>query len=83
MRPTPIITGLQLAALPVVFLGLLMAPSAHFSITHPALSWTLAIFPAILPAAFILLHLFVAVVQAFVFTILPAVYIGLATSHDH
>ncbi|MBZ5695091.1 MAG: F0F1 ATP synthase subunit A [Acidobacteriia bacterium] len=67
----------------VVFLGLLMAPSAHFSVTHPALSWVLAVFPAVFPAVFILLHAFVAVVQAFVFTILPAVYIGLATSHDH
>lgn len=67
----------------VVFLGLLIAPSAHFSVTHPVLSWALAVFPAIFPAAFIVLHAFVAVVQAFVFTILPAVYIGLATSHDH
>ena len=67
----------------VVFLGLLMAPSAHFSVTHPVLSWVLAVFPAVFPAVFILLHAFVAVVQAFVFTILPAVYIGLATSHDH
>ena len=67
----------------VVFLGLLMAPSAHFSVTYPVLSWTLAIFPVFFPALFILLHAFVAVVQAFVFTILPAVYIGLATSHDH
>jgi len=67
----------------VVFLGLLMAPSAHFSVTHPVLSWVLAVFPVFFPAVFILLHAFVAVVQAFVFTILPAVYIGLATSHDH
>jgi len=67
----------------VVFLGLLMAPGQHFAVTHPALSWVLAVFPALLPVAFILLHAFVAVVQAFVFTILPAVYIGMATSHDH
>ncbi len=67
----------------VVFFGLLMAPSAHFSVTHPVLSWVLAVFPAIFPVVFILLHVFVAVVQAFVFTILPAVYIGLATSHEH
>jgi len=67
----------------VVFLGLLMAPSTHFSVSFPALSWALAIFPATVPAVFIFLHAFVAVVQAFVFTILPAVYIGLATSHEH
>jgi len=29
------------------------------------------------------LHLFVAIVQAFVFTILPALYIGMATSEEH
>jgi F-type H+-transporting ATPase subunit a len=67
----------------VVFLGLLMQPGQHFAITHPVLSWTLAIFPALVPVLFIALHAFVAIVQAFIFTVLPAVYIGLATSHDH
>jgi F-type H+-transporting ATPase subunit a len=67
----------------VVFLGLLLAPGQHFAVTHPALSWAFAIFPALIPPLFILLHAFVAIVQAFVFTILPAVYIGMATSHDH
>ncbi len=67
----------------VVFLGLLMAPAQHFSVTNPVLSYGLAIFPILIPPLFILLHAFVAVVQAFIFTILPAVYIGLATSHDH
>src|ERR1700722_1346157 len=67
----------------VVFLGLLMAPGLHFGQSHPALSIFLGIFPAVVPALFILLHAFVAVVQAFVFTILPAVYIGMATSHEH
>jgi F-type H+-transporting ATPase subunit a len=67
----------------VVFLGLLMAPGQHFAVTNPALGWVLAVFPILIPPAFILLHAFVAIVQAFIFTILPAVYIGLATSHDH
>ena len=67
----------------VVFLGLLMAPVQHFSVTQPVLGYALAIFPILIPPLFILLHAFVAVVQAFIFTILPAVYIGLATSHDH
>src|ERR1700722_19079870 len=67
----------------VVFLGLLMAPAQHFAVTNPALEWVLAVFPILIPPAFILLHAFVAIVQAFIFTILPAVYIGLATSHDH
>jgi F-type H+-transporting ATPase subunit a len=67
----------------VVFLGLLMAPGQHFAVTQPALAWAFAIFPIFIPPIFILLHAFVAIVQAFIFTILPAVYIGLATSHDH
>jgi F-type H+-transporting ATPase subunit a len=67
----------------VVFLGLLMAPSVHYSVTNPVLGYVLAIFPIFFPVAFILLHAFVAVVQAFIFTILPAVYVELATSHSH
>lgn len=67
----------------VIFLGLLMAPSAHFGQSHPALAIVLGVLPATFPVLFVLLHAFVAVVQAFVFTILPAVYIGIATSHEH
>jgi len=37
----------------------------------------------LVPAVFMGLHLFVAVVQAFVFTILPALYIGMATADEH
>jgi len=39
--------------------------------------------PALIPTAFIGLHIFVSFVQAYVFTILPAVYIGLATAEEH
>jgi len=67
----------------VIFLGLLMAPSAHFASSHPAVAVVLGILPATFPVLFILLHAFVAVVQAFVFAFLPSVYIGLATSHEH
>jgi len=67
----------------VVFLGLLMAPSAHFSVTYPVLSWSLAIFPIFFPALFILLHAFVAVVQAFVFYDFARRVHRLATAHDH
>ncbi len=66
-----------------IFLGLLLAPSASVGPHHPILGWGLDVFPAVLPGLFIGLHLFVAVVQAFVFTILPAIYIGMATAHDH
>jgi F-type H+-transporting ATPase subunit a len=67
----------------LIFLGLTMAPRQALMTTHPGIANALSIFPAVIPIAFILLHLFVAVVQAFVFTILPALYIGMATSHEH
>lgn len=41
------------------------------------------LFAATLPILFLLLHLFVSIIQAFVFTILPAIYIGLATADEH
>jgi len=67
----------------LTFVGLLATPVLHFAPTNSAASWALAIFPALIPVAFVALHLFVAVVQAFVFTILPAIYIGLATAEEH
>jgi F-type H+-transporting ATPase subunit a len=41
------------------------------------------LFAATIPILFLLLHIFVSTVQAYVFTILPAVYIGMATSDEH
>jgi len=67
----------------LIFLGLLMSPVQQLAVAHPVLGVIAAVFPAILPVAFILLHLFVSVVQAFVFTILPAIYIGMATAEEH
>lgn len=67
----------------VIFLAMLLTPAINLRATHPALAFVLGVLPAIFPVAFILLHAFVAIVQAFVFTILPAVYIGLATSEEH
>jgi F-type H+-transporting ATPase subunit a len=66
-----------------IFLGLFMAPALGVGHTHPILGLLLGILPATLPVAFMGLHLFVAVVQAFVFTILPALYIGMATAEEH
>jgi F-type H+-transporting ATPase subunit a len=43
----------------------------------------LGVFAALLPILFLLLHLFVSIIQAFVFTILPSIYLGLATSEEH
>jgi F-type H+-transporting ATPase subunit a len=43
----------------------------------------LAILPATIPLAFIGLHIFVAIIQAYIFTVLPSVYLGMATSDEH
>src|SRR6202044_4162963 len=64
----------------VIFLGLCMAPVTALQHSHPGLGFAFENFPIVIPVAFILLHLFVSVVQALVFTILPALYIGMATA---
>ena len=56
----------------VIFLGLCLAPAQALRHSHPAWGLALDIFPLLIPVAFIALHMFVAIVQAFVFTILPA-----------
>lgn len=67
----------------VIFLGLLAGGASFGWSKHPVLGLVMAIFPATLPVLFIALHIFVAVVQAYVFTVLPAVYLGLATADEH
>jgi F-type H+-transporting ATPase subunit a len=66
-----------------LFLGLFAAPALWGWTKHPAIGLVLGILPALIPIAFLALHIFVSVVQAYVFTILPAVYIGLATAEEH
>src|SRR6266436_3994919 len=67
----------------VIFLGLLGSGAIWGWEKSPVLGVVLGIFPAIIPVAFIGLHIFVSVVQAYVFTILPSVYLGLATAEEH
>jgi len=67
----------------VIFLSLLAAGAGFGWSKNPALGLVLGIFPAIIPVMFVGLHIFVSVVQAYVFTVLPAVYLGLATADDH
>ncbi len=50
---------------------------------HTVVGIFLDIFPIGLPIPFYLLGMFVAFVQAFVFTLLSMVYVSLATAHDH
>ncbi len=66
-----------------IFLGLLMQPVLTVGEKLPVLGYILGVFPATVPVAFIVLHIFVAFVQAFVFTVLPAVYLGLAVAEEH
>lgn len=65
-----------------IFVGLLAAVSTWGWEKTPVLGAFLAIFPITIPIAFIGLHIFVSFVQAYIFTILPSVYIGLATEHE-
>jgi F-type H+-transporting ATPase subunit a len=66
-----------------IFLGLLSGGAIFGWSKSPILGVVLAIFPATIPVLFIGLHVFVSVVQAYVFTVLPAVYLGLATAEEH
>ncbi len=67
----------------VIFLGLLIAPVQWGWSKSPALGVFFAIFPAVIPILFVGLHIFVSVIQAYVFTVLPSIYIGQAVSEEH
>jgi F-type H+-transporting ATPase subunit a len=67
----------------VIFLGLLVAPVTWGWEKSPVLGLALGIFPAFIPIAFIGLHIFVAIIQTYVFTLLPSIYIGIATADEH
>ncbi len=66
-----------------IFLSLLAGPALWGWTKTPVLGVVLGVFPAVLPLAFIGLHIFVSIIQAYVFTILPSVYIGMATAEEH
>jgi F-type H+-transporting ATPase subunit a len=66
-----------------IFVSLLAGPAIWGWSKTPVLGVVLGVFPALIPIAFIGLHVFVSVVQAYVFTILPAAYIGIATAEEH
>jgi F-type H+-transporting ATPase subunit a len=66
-----------------IFLSLLAASALWGWNKFLVLGVVLGVFPALVPLAFIGLHIFVSIVQTYVFTILPAVYIGIATAEEH
>jgi F-type H+-transporting ATPase subunit a len=66
----------------VTFLSLtvsLFAFSSHWS----PVGYVAAIAPVVIPLALALFHVFEAILQAFIFTILPIVYLGLAVAEEH
>jgi len=66
----------------VIFLGLTLA-LLLFAGKASAAGYVLAPIPFVAPVLFIILHIFVAFVQAFVFTILPVIYLAGAVSEGH
>jgi F-type H+-transporting ATPase subunit a len=66
-----------------IFLSLLLAPVLWGWNKAPILGIVLAVFPAFIPLLFIGLHIFVAIIQTYIFTVLPSVYLGIATGEEH
>jgi F-type H+-transporting ATPase subunit a len=65
-----------------LFLGLTLALFL-FTRDLGTVGYLAAPIPALVPIVFILLHIFVGLLQAFVFTLLPAIYIGGAVAEEH
>ena len=66
-----------------IFLSLFsMATVAAWSKT-PIFGIVIGLLPATIPIAFIGLHIFVAIIQTYIFTVLPSVYLGMATADEH
>lgn len=66
-----------------IFVGLFSMATVAAWTTSPVLGVIVAVLPATIPIAFIGLHVFVAIIQAYVFTVLPSVYLGMATADEH
>jgi F-type H+-transporting ATPase subunit a len=67
----------------MIFLGLLLGPVEWAWSKSPTLGIAFGIFPALVPIVFVALHIFVSVIQAYVFTVLPSIYIGTAIADEH
>ena len=66
----------------VIFLSLLLGPFQWGWKINPILGIILGLFPIFVPIAFIGLHIFVSVIQAYIFTVLPSIYVGLAVAEE-
>jgi F-type H+-transporting ATPase subunit a len=67
----------------MIFLGLLLGPMEWAWSKSPILGIAFGVFPALVPIVFVALHIFVSVIQAYVFTVLPSIYIGTAIADEH
>jgi len=67
----------------LIFIGLLVGPFEWAWNKSPLLGAILWVFPVVIPILFIGLHIFVSVIQAYIFTVLPSIYIGLAVAEEH
>ena len=67
----------------MIFIGLLLGPFEWAWSKSPVLGAAFWIFPAVIPLAFIALHIFVSIIQAYIFTVLPSIYLGLAVAEEH
>jgi len=66
----------------LIFLGLMMG-LFQFARQQSVIGYGLVLVPLVGPLIFIVLHIFVAILQAFVFTLLPIIYIGGAVAEEH
>ena len=66
-----------------IFLSLLVKLTIFAWGKFAVLGAVLAILPVAVPMAFIGLHIFVAIIQSYVFTVLPSIYLGIATADEH
>jgi F-type H+-transporting ATPase subunit a len=67
----------------IIFLGLMLGPFQWAWSKSPILGVLVGVFPVAIPVLFVGLHIFVSVIQAYIFTVLPAIYVGLAVADDH
>jgi F-type H+-transporting ATPase subunit a len=67
----------------VIFLSLLIGPAQWAWAKNAVFGVIVGIFPVFFPVIFIALHIFVSVIQAYIFTVLPSIYLGLATADEH
>ncbi|HEY6269296.1 MAG TPA: FoF1 ATP synthase subunit a [Candidatus Acidoferrum sp.] len=66
-----------------IFLSLFSMATVAAWAKSPIFGIVIAVLPATIPIAFIGLHIFVAIIQSYIFTVLPSVYLGMATADEH